>query len=58
MGSDEEKVVVLLYRRVKVSGGRAVSELVENDIFHPVVEHFLYYSAVVLLIGVAGDPCP
>ena len=23
-------------------------ELVENDIFHPVVEHFLYYSAVVL----------
>lgn len=48
MGSDEEKVVVLLYRRVKVSGGRAVSELVENDIFHPVVEHFLYYSAVVL----------
>lgn len=48
MGSDEEKVVVLLYRRVKVSGGRAVYELVENDILHPVVEHFLYYSAVVL----------
>ena len=48
MGSDEEKVVVLLYRRVKVSGGRAVSELVENDKLHPVVGHFQYYSAVVM----------